>query len=677
MTLRVAVDTGGTFTDVILQRGAQPLLAHKLLSTPDDPARAVLQGLDAVLSSLEGASRALVIHGSTVATNALLEGKGGRAAFVTNQGFEDTLLIGRQQRPWLYALRPQRPAPPIPTERCLGVPGRVAWDGQELRPLPPEALEALASRLKGLGVEAVAVSLLHSYANPAHEEALGRHLRRALPGVHLTLSHQLLPEMREYERGATCAANAVVAPAMDAYLGRLEEQLGPQRLRIMGSAGGTLTAAEVRRMPVHTVLSGPAGGVVGALSMARLGQGRARIISFDMGGTSTDVSLCDGEPSLTREGEVGPLPVRVPLLDIHTVGAGGGSIAWVDPGGALRVGPASCGAEPGPACYGRQRAPWRPAVTDAHVVLGRLPVDRFLGGGLRLDAEAARQAVGQVAARLGLGLEETALGILRVAEATMARAIKVISVQRGYDLRDFALACFGGAGGLHACSLADELGMAQVLVPRHPGLLSAVGMLFAPSAWSASQTLMLRLPQEGAPLTLDALPEARAALASLRARAHQRLEGEGVPAQAREVEVRAALRYLGQSHELEVALGAGEDLVGAFEQEHQRLYGYRAQGRQVELVTVSVHARGDQGQPTLPRLEAREAGAIPREPLRAWFQGRQEEGWLYERASLLAQDRLEGPCVVTEYSSTTVVPPGWGLRVDGWGNLWLHKEDGA
>ncbi len=661
--MRIAVDTGGTFTDVVLHdpaRGA--LVTHKLLSTPDDPSRAVLDGIKALLGA--DADRASVIHGSTVATNALLEGKGGRAAFVTTEGFEDTLHIARQNRPQLYALAPARHEPPIPPERCFGVAERVAYDGSVIEPMDGQAPVGLVERLRGAGVEAVAVSLLHSYANPQHEAILGAALAKALPGVHVTLSHRLLPEFREYERGATCAVNAVVAPKMDAYLGRLEAEVGAQKLRIMASSGGSMTAADARRDPVHTVLSGPAGGVVGALAAGRRAEPeqRPQLVTFDMGGTSTDVALCDGDRTLTTQGAVGPLPVRVPLIDIHTVGAGGGSVAWVDAGGALRVGPQSAGAHPGPACYGLQEgSPWLPTVTDAHVVLGRLRPEHFLGGQMRLDVEAAHKAVSEVAGRLGLDVEQTALGILRVAEATMARAIKVISVQRGHDARHYTLVCFGGAGGLHACRLALELGMERVLVPRHPGLLSAVGMLFAHSVHNLSQGVMKRLGQ-------GARPAIDAAIAQMQAQAAERLGAEGFGADRRTMTPSVDVRYVGQSHELNVPT---DDIQAHFERLHQRLYGTTSPGRPIEVVTARLRAQGLVQPPTLPRLDRR-VGAPPEgQAVEAVFGTQRRSAAEHKRADLQAGDVLQGPLILTEYSSTIVVPPDWTVTVGSLGDLMM------
>ncbi len=674
--LRIAVDTGGTFTDVVLYHTQHHRwYSHKLLSTPDDPARAVLAGIRAIVAHTEctwesASSRLELTHGSTVATNALLEGKGARAAFVTTRGFEDTLHIARQNRPSLYALRPQRTPPPISRTCCLGVEERTAYNGAILRPLREQDVQQLAQKLSALGVEAIAISLLHSYANPAHEQQLARGLQKALPEIPLTLSHELLPELREYERGATCAANAVVAPRMRRYLGRLADDVGRDRFRIMASSGGKMTVEEVQNAPVHTVLSGPAGGVIGALATAAPVFSPPRIISFDMGGTSTDVSLCDGAPTLTHRGAVGPLPIRVPLIDIHTVGAGGGSIAQVDVGGALRVGPASCGADPGPACYGRQTGVPVAAVTDAHAVLGRLIPERFLGGAMTLDLEAARRAVAGVAAAANLSLEEAALGILRVAEATMVRALKVISIERGYDVRDFVLMCFGGAGGLHACHLAEALEIKRVFIPRRPGLLSAVGMLFAHNVCALSRSVMATLHGDERDAGVWAHVETLAD--ELQQSALERLSRDGFTPEACHLSFRLDLRYAGQSHELSIPFSPGVSLQQvweAFAAQHKRLYGYQNAERPLELVTVRLQAEGRVDSPKVTVLPTRGELPLVKKRVHAFFHNHREEGWSVERRDLLAGDELQGPCIITEYSSTTVIPRGWTISVYPTGGL--------
>ncbi|MFP4224268.1 MAG: hydantoinase/oxoprolinase family protein, partial [Phycisphaeraceae bacterium] len=606
-SIRIGVDTGGTFTDLVLVDENHRLLAsHKLLSTPDDPARAVLEGIDLLLDKTSHPPRQNhpphVVHGSTVATNALLEGKRSGTCFITTAGFEDTLAIARQDRPALYALTPSRPAPPVSADRCLGANQRIAPDGRVIRPLDEAEIQRLVARVGQLGADAVAISLLHSYASGEHEQRLAQALRSAFGNrLHLTVSHHLLPEHREYERAATAAVNAAVAPRMVRYLDRLAGEIGETHLRIMASHGGTLPLSAVRQAPVRTVLSGPAGGVLGAAEMARL-ENIHRIVTLDMGGTSTDVALCAGEPKLTTEGEAGNLPVRLPMIDMHTVGAGGGSIAWLDPGGALRVGPHSAGAEPGPACYGKQTGHLQATVTDAHVLLGHIPADEPLGEGLMLDRDAAQQAVSNLARRAGLDLEQTAEGILRIAETTMARAVHRISLQRGRDPRECTLVPFGGAGGLHACRLADALGMTRVLVPAQPGLLSAVGMLGAAPRYTFSHALQVTLhPQTARYPDPATQPAVRHALAALREQARAALAAERLPEPDRRERARLDLRYQGQSYEITVPLEDGQ-AIPQFLAEHQRLYGYTAAEKPIEVVAVRLEAGGHPRRVAPPRL---------------------------------------------------------------------------
>ena len=672
---RIGVDTGGTFTDLVLLDATGVIVAtHKLLSTPDDPARAVLRGIDELLAKAGHPPRherpTDVVHGSTVATNALLEHADARVVFVTTAGFEDTLRLARQHRPDLYDLHPRRPDPPVPPERCVGVRERMRHDGSIITPLSADEIERIVAELSRLDPQAVAVSLLHSYANDTHERRLGEAIAARLSGVHLTLSCDLLPVFREYERAAACVVSAVVAPRMTRYLGRLASELGGDRLRIMGSHGGTLSPAEAMREPIQTILSGPAGGVRGA---AALGE---RLITFDMGGTSTDVALIEAEPTLAREhtvgGEAGGLPVMLPMIDLHTVGAGGGSIAWLDAGGALRVGPRSAGADPGPACYGRQSPSdaggWKPTVTDAHVTLGHLAPDATLGEGLRIDAAAARAALQQLADAAGLDVQRAAEGVLRVAEATMMRAVHRISLQRGHDPRGFTLVPFGGAGGLHACRLAELLGIDRVLVPPNPGLLSAVGMLTAPPRRIATRSLH-RTVAPGEPL-----PD----LSPLFVELIERLDAGDWPnvTYQREVE----MRYAGQSFEITLDTDREDgELLDAFAAEHARLYGYRDDDRPVELVNLRCHAIGaaptstpanadapaaptpDAAHAPLARSRAPGDGPLPRIP----------------RGTLRPGDRGDGPCIITEYSATTVVPQGWSFAARSDATLELTRDAAA
>ena len=671
---RVGVDTGGTFTDVLLADPAGRVRAScKVLSTPDDPGRAVLTAIDRLLEvyncsdggpgrplSRDGLSQ--IVHGSTVATNALLEGKADAAALVITAGFEDLLRLARQNRPELYALSPRRNEPPIPRERVVGVDERIGYDGGVLTALTQPEIERVVQAVASMGVLSVAICLLHSYANDAHERALAEAIRRQLPSVHLTVSSVLLPELREYERAATCAANAVVAPTMARYIGRLDDALGEGRLRIMASGGGTLPPTAVIERPVETVMSGPAGGVIGAWAMAQHA-GEPGIIGFDMGGTSTDVALCDGGPTRSTEATINGLPIRLPVIDIHTVGAGGGSVAWIDDGGALRVGPQSAGADPGPACYGRQgENPSIATVTDAHAVLGDLRDGRRLGDALVVDLGAARQAVGTLAKRLGLSIEETAEGMLRVADAAMARAIQRVSVQRGHDARAYTLVAFGGAGGLHACRLAELLGMTRVLVPVHGGLLSAYGMLAAPPRYAFSQAVLKQFNDGGQGYPDPSWDEeVHGEIEGLVGLADQAMHAEGVSYEHQTFNAALDLRFAGQSYEITVPIKSGGTPIEHFLDEHRRLYGYAPAGKPVELVAVRMEALG-------PTPLASPGDRAPTDG-----QGGLPEGHVWRQA-LGDGDHLVGPVVIEEYAATTVVPVGWSVSVLDDGQVLLEKQ---
>jgi N-methylhydantoinase A len=654
--LIIAIDTGGTFTDCVYRLGGR-LKVLKLPSTPDDPGRAILDAV-ARIAAQAGTDRFEIRHGTTVATNALLERKGARIAFVTTEGFEDTLAIGRQARPDLYDWNVHRARPLAEPVLCFGVAERIGPDGTVVRAVQAAALAELRDRVRASGAESIAVSLLFSFAHPEHERAVAAALEPLeLP---ISLSHQVLPEFREYERASTVALNAYLAPRMASYIGGLESTLRRRGagLTIMQSSGGILSAQAAAREPVRTILSGPAGGVIGALSVARR-SGVGRLISFDMGGTSTDVALLDAtrEPPTTIEGEVGGLPVRVPMLDIHTAGAGGGSLAWMDAAGALRAGPQSAGADPGPACYGRGDGA---AVTDANLVLGRLHPEHFLGGAMRLDLERARAALGRIHAETKgfSGIEALAEGIVSVANAHMESALRRVSVERGYDPRAFTLLAFGGSGPLHACGLASALGIRKILVPAAPGALSALGILDADLRREFSRTVMAD----------PASSRIATAFAELEAEARATFRAEGArPSLAR----LADLRYQGQGFELRVGWGARA--VEQFHQTHARLYGYEDRGRTVEVVTIRVQAVA----PTRKLRQARTAvqrgnGAQARmREHRIFEEGRWRRGALYTRELLRPGDRWAGPAVVAELSATTYLPSGWTATVDEFENLVL------
>jgi N-methylhydantoinase A len=688
----VGVDTGGTFTDfVVLRDGA--LRVHKVLSTPDNPARAILQGLHelGVADDL-----AVLVHGSTVATNAVLEHKGVATGLITTAGFRDVLEIGRQTRPKLYDLRVEKQPPLVPRALRFEVGERLDERGGVLTPLDEASVAEAIGALQLAGVQSVAVCLLFSFANPAHERAVAEAARAA--GLHVSASHEVLPEFREYERTSTVVLNAYVAPLMDRYLGELEESLAAGRgtrdagreagaecqvpraerfvpsrvpsLRIMQSNGGSISAATARREAARTLLSGPAAGVVGAAFVAGE-SGHTRVIGFDMGGTSTDVALIDGAITETTDGRVGGYPVRLPMIDIHTVGAGGGSLAWFDTGGALRVGPQSAGADPGPAAYGRGGE--QATVTDANVVLGRLVPDRFLGGAMTLDVERAQHVVSQVGARLGTSPAAAALGIARIANANMEAAIRVISVERGHDPRRFSLAPFGGAGPLHACELAAALRIPSVLVPSTPGVLSALGMLAADIVKDYVRTVMVG--------STDAADIVGPVFDELDARGRTDLRREGLPDERIAIERYLDLRYAGQSYELTVPY-AGDipGAIGAFHEAHDRRFGYSDPRERVQVVNVRVKARGAAQRPVIERQAAQHAAvATPRTVRQVVFAGPAgpvaRETPIYERESLTTGASFDGPAIVTQYDTTTVLPPGWRAWVDDVRSLVLEPLD--
>ncbi|MFH1572745.1 MAG: hydantoinase/oxoprolinase family protein [Acidobacteriota bacterium] len=656
--LKIGIDTGGTFTDFIVLDG-DSVRTLKLLSTPSDPARAILEGLGQF--PLRGASE--IRHGSTVATNALLERKGARAALVTTRGFEDVLEIGRQNRPKIYSLFPSRPEPLVPARLRLGVTERILYDGSVLVPLQREELPRLVERLRRARVDSVAVCLLFSYANSLHEKLIGRALENLK--VPVSLSHEILPEYREYERTSTTVLNAYLAPVMGRYLSNLDEQLRGQRgrkrlmLRVMQSNGGAVTAGVAIREPVRTILSGPAGGVVGAWEIARRAR-FSRILSFDMGGTSTDVSLCDQGIRVTSESVIAHCPVGVPVIDIHTVGAGGGSIAYVDPGGALRVGPESAGADPGPICYGKGDSL---TVTDANLYLGRLQTDYPLGGTIRLQDRGLDKAFRTLARQMGIDdPKKAAQGVIDVANANMEAALRVISVERGHDPRDFTLVTFGGAGGLHAVALARNLSIPRVLVPENPGLLSALGVLLSDSVQDFSQTVMLAAGEADT----EAL-ERR--YRTLEARALRSMKHEGFPQERIRLERWIDMRYRGQSYEL--SMPYSKQFERDFHRSHEQRYGYADPAREAEVVTLRVRVRGLSEKPVMP--EERPGPPNPSRALlyerKVCFGHRPMRSQVYERARLRAGMKISGPALVFEYSATTAIPPGAGCRVDRFRNL--------
>ncbi len=656
--MRIGVDIGGTFTDfVIVREEGKPVETFKVLSTPREPEQAVLVGLARVPSP----GRRHIVHGSTVATNALLERKGAATALITTRGFRDVLVIRRQNRPKLYDFFADPPPPLVPDRWRLEVDERVTYTGEVLCALEPAQVDGLVEFLKGEGVESVAVVLLFSFLHPEHERIIGEKLRAA--GFSVSLSSDILPEYREYERTSTTVVNAYVSPVMERYLGHLEQALAGDELRIMQSNGGSIGTAEARRNAVRCILSGPAGGVVGARYVAQMA-GFDHIITFDMGGTSTDVSLCDGDIRVTTEAEVGGQPLRIPIIDIHTVGSGGGSVAHVDLGGALRVGPQSAGADPGPACYGKGD---EATVTDANLVLGRLAADVFLGGEMTLDEARAWAALERLGQRLGLGAVDAARGVIEVVNAHMERALRVISVERGYDPRDFVLVSFGGAGGLHAADLARRLGIPRVLVPPYAATLSAFGMLVTDVIKDYAQTVML--PGD------TPIPTLRAHLRPLVERGIAEVVAEGIPREWVLVEELLDMRYAGQSYELTVPLG--EDPVDAFHAAHRRAYGYAALDAPVEVVNVRVRVIGQVPRPVIPRLDnnGEDASHALFDRREVIIGGEKARLPFYRGEALLPGNVIPGPAIIIRKDTTILIGPRDIARVDVWGNVVIGIGD--
>ena len=679
MTWRVGVDSGGTFTDICLFDDASGQIAvWKVSSTSDDPSRGIAEGVEQGLSQVraEAACVSYFGHGTTVGTNALIQHRGVKTGLVITEGFRDLLEIGRQKRPDLYDLMVEKPPVLVARDLRIGVPERVRHDGTVETPLDEQAMRAAAAALRQAGVAAVAVSFLYGFVRPEHEETARRILAEELPGVFLCTGNEVAPEFREYERMSTAVVNAYLGPVMQFYIRRLADRLATLGLRaaphLTQSNGGVIGFEQAARLPVRTILSGPSTGVVAAQEVGRVA-GFPDLITFDMGGTSTDVALLQGGVCrLASEATVHGYPIKAPMLDIHTVGAGGGSIAFVDSGGLLKVGPRSCGAFPGPVCYGKGNT--EAAVTDANVVLQTLNPTHLLAGRMAVRQDLAREAVGRLAGQLGLGLMETAQGIVSVVTANMARAIRVVSVQRGHDPRDYTLAAFGGAGPLHAARLARELDVRRVLVPLHPGILCAMGLLLTDLRSDFAITRLTTL----APA---AIPMVEAAFSSLRAQAEAWFEAEGTL--ERRVGRTVDMRYAGQNYELPVALPDGPvtqvslDALGeGFAAAHRRMYGFVAEGEAVQLVTFRTLATGlvrkAEFQPE-PDAGPDASGAImgTRE---VWLP---EAGGfvpcqLYDRDRLRAGNRFAGPAIVEQMDATTLVLPGMVATVEPYRNLVLE-----
>lgn len=679
--VRVGVDTGGTFTDVCLIDDSGSTLVFKLPSSPGDPSDAISAGILEILAragTLAGDVR-YVGHGTTVATNALLEGRGAKTGIITTDGFRDLLDLGRQMRPSLYDLQTEKPKLLVRRYLRHEVPERMLATGEVYVPLDADAVRSAARQLAADGVESVAVCFLFSYLSPEHEDLAGAIIQQELPGAYISLSHDVLAEFREYERLSTTVINSFVGPVLSRYTGRLKERIAdagiPVAPFITQSNGGIISLDVAASTPVRTILSGPAAGVVGATTVS-VAAGFPDIITFDMGGTSTDVALIGGGVAgLKMDQTVAGYPIRTPMLDINTVGAGGGSIAWIDGGGHLKVGPQSAGAVPGPAAYAKGGT--EATVTDANVALGILSREVLLGGEMAIDASAADEAVDQVAAKLGLSREEVAEGIIGLATVNMARAIRVISVERGFDPRDYTLVAFGGAGPLHASRLARELDIPIILIPAAPGILCAFGLLAANLRTDFSRTLVLPAVQDSLDqvnLGLDALVEMAAAW----------FEQEGVAVDARSVEPVVDMRYAGQNYELSIPLPATtldaatlNEVLAAFHRMHDQSYGYSAESEPVQFVTLRMEATGSVTPPELPLIP--DGGTIEDAQVgtrNTWLT--EAGGWttvpVLDRRKLSAGLTFSGPAIIEQMDSTTLVLPGQDVNVDRYGNLVIVEQ---
>ena len=677
----VGIDTGGTFTDLVaVDARTGRYHYYKVPTLTADPARGILEGIAELLdqNGLKRDEVTFLVLGTTLATNSVLEGKWARTAVITTAGFRDVLELARQRRPHYFNLDVPKPMPPATRDCRVEVTERIANDGAVVAPLVEEQVIAAIGRLKGTGADAVAILFMHAYANPAHEEKAAALVREHWPGVYVCASHEVLAEFREFERFATTVVNASLMPVMDRYLDGFERGVAgigiTQAPRVMQSNGGAVSPGAVRKLPINTFFSGPAGGVIGSAGLGRQ-LGLPNLVTFDMGGTSTDVCLIrDGEPAQKSERQMGGFPVRTRTLDIHTIGAGGGSIAWIDAGGLLKVGPQSAGAYPGPAAYGRGGT--AATVTDANVVLGRLNPVSLLGGRMAVHADRAREAMASLSARLGVDTVKAAAGIIEIINANMMGAVRVISVEQGEDPRDFALVAFGGAGPLHAADVARQMGMRQVLVPPRPGLLSAIGLLHADVRGDFSLTRLTRAGRDG-------LPALNSGLAALKRRGAAWLADEGE--RRANFDWYGDLRYLGQNSELIMPLARERldasslaALLEAFHRRHKAHYGYDMRGQPVEVVNVRLvvtakRRAAPQEGASLARGNARAALLARR---KVWFP---EIGFVatpvYDRDRLPARARITGPAIVEQMDATTVVPPGARVTGDRFG--YLHMDLGT
>jgi N-methylhydantoinase A len=674
----IGVDVGGTFTDFFaFDDTSDRIVLHKVASTPANPAQAVISGLREV-SARHGIDLAAITrlsHGTTVATNALIQRRGGKVALVVTEGFRDLIEIGRQIRPHVFSLQDDYPAPLVPRELRFEAPERITADGSAIRALSPDTLPALVKAIGDAKPDACAVCLLFSFLNPAHEAMIRDALRHAYPDMYLSISSEVQPEFREYERLSTTVLNAYLQPVIERYLGDFAKgvsQAAPKAaLGINQSSGGLMSVARARRMPIRTALSGPAAGAVGAIHMARL-SGVPDVISLDMGGTSADVALIRNYTAGTTFNKwIEGYPARLASLDINAVGAGGGSIAWFDRDGLMKVGPQSAGAQPGPACYGRGGA--EATVTDANLVLGRLSPKGLLGGDMALDEGLARNAIAPLAERLGFSVERTAHGMLGIVVANMVRAIRTVSVERGHDPRAFALLPFGGAGPLHATDVAKSLGIRRCLVPFAPGILCAQGLIVSDLRETFVRTAVT-------PLSDARMRDVTLRIGELKTQANEWFDTEGVENANRSIDIVLDARYVGQNFELAIALGAADPLPGAdqikkrFFAEHERAYGFHNPADPIEIVNFRLIAVGKLRQPAARAGEPRKSGKAEASSRReVWFEpDKAQDTPVYDRAALMPGDTIAGPAVIEQLDSTTLLFPGDRATVDPHLNLMVE-----
>jgi len=664
MNIYLGIDTGGTFTDFVLIRNNK-VRTHKILSTPHAPEQAILHGLkDLELDKLPLDTQLYIVHGSTVATNAVLEGKGVDTVFITNRGFKDMLSIGRQARHELYNLQPKYKSPPVNTDKCLETGGRLSATVQVLEPLSNKDLENLIEQVQSLKPKAVAINCLFSYLDAQFEKQIEYVLRKFNPTLFISRSSDILPEYKEYERGMTTWLNAYVGPLVKGYLERLQRGTPKAKISVMQSAGNTIAAEHAGEQAVHMLLSGPAGGLAAA---HYLGQqtNQPQMLTFDMGGTSTDVALIEDTIKLTNESKIAGYPVAVPMVDMHTIGAGGGSIATIDEGGVLQVGPESAGANPGPACYGLGGI--QATVTDANLVLGRLLPDVFLGGGMSLNVEAATKAINSLAEKLNLNIQQTAQGIIKIANEHMASALRVMSVQRGIDPRQLTLTSFGGAGGLHVCALANTLKMKNAMVPVHAGVLSALGMLVAPKGREYSHTVNCALIN-----SKDVKDKIDTELANLVEQGRCALVDEAVKEQEMDFLTSLDCRYQGQSYTLNISYDSKnkhsiEESQQQFIKQHHQRYGHSLE-LPVELVTVRASIKSKQNGIVLEKIKTKQ----PAQPYTvSWLLNNNIN--VYRRDDIAVGQTIIGPILITETTATTFIEKGWQCTMDAFGNLILAR----